>query len=543
MALRSLIRRTVPCLSRRLTWPQWLKDVSLADDKWTAQFDISFKHPDSYEEAPFDLKLLDGCEIHETLRNRLCLNEPSKRYVLVGKAHGFPSPDDNPVISDYGVPAHLYWDASSPTPKLLVQLTPHIPPALWIPIRPSTDALARLFSETLKADLVAGRDDIIFFEKIQSEVETETGRDLADSDLSLFHERFIDTIRERDPADLTVDFPRFERYLFGYVPDLEAVEVSFLRNPFVSCFPIVLAERNHHQTDDRVKVCLFRTVASKSVIGLETREDVLASPVLVPSDADDPCHDLDAGLARADKDLEKHVDTRIPAYLLTNFAPNKRMCGAGAVVRRYNHLLGTSFAPDTPVDVIAASIPALPQDARSVAAMLRHLLGATETLTKDVAEVAEALRIHGAAGRTGDVAHERRKVLDLNEALVAVASHVVHLAVLRDPAGEWNELTKPLMNHPRAMVRLAVAKGAAELGHRTVVEGILQLETSERNARVFRQLLSEWDDASVNRAISMELAAKRMNEKPPVLRDASGNPVPDDEPIDLTALQPPAQAK
>lgn len=496
--MRPILSRTSSLLARPVP-PAWLKKLCLVSDKWVDQYMIRMRDPRSFEEKPFDPKIMEACQIHEAILNRLCLNEPTKRYVMVGRAFAFPDSDDNPVVRSHAVPANLWWDPSSPAQKLLVQLSPYYPPALWLPIKPTTEAIARLFSECLLTESAVADDAAVLYDKLQTSLQTELGADYSKLDPVLLYHRILDHVRQTDPADIKTDFPLSRRYLYGHVPDTETVETSFLRNPFVSCWPILLGDRNDHQADGGAKVSVFRTLHSSSLVGIETREDFA---VMLDADADGdaagaarrgPRDAVGGGeLSKSDRELERYCETRLPAFMLVNHAPLRRMAGGGAIIQRYNALVGSSFAEDTPVDVVACSIPALPQDASSVGNMLRGMLESSEKLEVAVSELTRA--VHGGDTSSGTLQAEQRLLSDYRHTLSAAATYAMHLSVLRDPHGEFDTLVRPLARHPRAMLRLAAAKAAAELGVRDIVEDIAKNDPTTRNREACANVLDEWPE-------------------------------------------------
>lgn len=68
-----------------------------------------------------------------------------RKFLKVGECFAFPSFRDCPVRFSSTQRAYLWIDPQAKQDKILFQMTECFPPLLWIPLRPSTETLKKLF--------------------------------------------------------------------------------------------------------------------------------------------------------------------------------------------------------------------------------------------------------------------------------------------------------------------------------------------------------------------------------------------------------------
>eukprot|EP01062_Namystynia_karyoxenos_P069948 TRINITY_DN65354_c0_g1_i1.p1 TRINITY_DN65354_c0_g1~~TRINITY_DN65354_c0_g1_i1.p1 ORF type:complete len:502 (+),score=162.74 TRINITY_DN65354_c0_g1_i1:71-1576(+) len=444
------LRRAVagaPARPRRWfgTPPQWadaLRAAAAEDAGKAVSYDICVRDDLLWRAAPFAFS--ENCwpqDLPELTRQALCGGEVGKEYVCIGEAFAFPDSEDNPVVNDPSHPAKLWWDPSSPAERLLVQLGPHLPPALWIPLKPEHGALRRLFSDCTTLDAVHMERYLPVFERLQQQAEASTGSTLADQSKGgglarKASERFRDDLRSGTVSSLRRDYPHTAVVSLGCCSHplhverrLSAKVKGQPANPFVFAWPLLQIEGGEQEewTNRRVHSA-FRTVYSKSLIVLESRMDLLPDP-------DRP--ELPA-LAS---------DGEIPLFAVLNYPDAPRLSGGPGVLRRANAALGADFPQGAPVDLVAALAQFPVLGAARLATRLDEQLDALSAAVRGSASRAErrALAAAAASGAVAlaavgpaDFAQRVERAAGSPEGVVRLAAfagcHDAELTELRDAA-------------------------------------------------------------------------------------------------------------
>lgn len=440
------------------------------------------------------LSFWDTHTLPSNVRSKLCLGNEAKEYTLVGEIFPFPDRDDSPVVNEPRFMARLWWDHESPTEKLLIQLSPMFPPLLWLSIRPTLDALRKVFREFLNADAAHMKENLPYFEELQSRVEAQTKEKLGDGlSPQTLREAFVDGMRQRDPATLRLDWtgaasvvwteeaasappkehepfpvpamPTVWNAQIGTTEHFRLVEDNFLkRNPFVFGWPLLLSDGNVHMEGSPMKCCAFRTIYSKSLLLIHSRLDLQVDSKMMK---------LPSGRG-GDEDHDGHnVVLDIPVFLTVNYPTNVRLSGGAAFVKRINDAFNTSFPSDMPIDVIAA--------------LLR------EPFVKGVVELRKDIAFLTLAAEK--VPHDLERTIRLatqhnatNRILGQLAHTIVYLAILEDP--KWKQDCYDLFcAHPCEMVRMACAKGAEVLGAPELIEALVAKEADGRGKELMKMML------------------------------------------------------
>ena len=451
-ATRSLHRRVFQlhrqyALSRAYaTEPDWLAGMRARadnDKQFTISYEMDFYTEDKFRRAKFefDPDTWDAIELPEHVKDKLCLEQRDREYVCIGEGFTFPDNNDNPVVNSPDNPASFWWDPSSSTPKMLIQLGPHFPPALWLPVKPDYDALKRVFSEFLSVDAHMMKKHMLYFEGMQAEMEAKAGRPLAEIQPERMRDLIVDNRRRVDPASVEMDWEQTSNLFIGTVDYYREGEESFLNNPFLFAWPVLLGHENHHQQDSLIKTSVFRSVYSKSTLTVVGREDLQIDPT-----------------APDEQQFAMHV----PLFATVNYPKNQRMCGGAGLVKRFNRLFGTSHALDTPVDVLAACVGNVVKGPAALREDLEHLVAALPAVSR--------------------LERERRECANSISMLVA------HLAVLRDAGWREDILGRFKYSHLTA-VRVACAKGCIELGLHAELRDMAAKEEDPGVKRVMQFLL------------------------------------------------------
>lgn len=461
--------------------PAWIpelrravKDEPLFD---TAVFDeLAWRRMPYRPPAP-DKDDREAHALSTTVMQKLCLGDMQREYTLIGESMLFADRNDSPVINEPAVPARLYWDHSSPTEKLLVQLAPAFPPLLWLSIRPTRDALKKLFGEFLEVDSQHMKLALPQYEDLQNSIETQHREKFGES-LPPFRmkDAFMDRMRARDPATLALEWPLEHGLFCRTVPHFGVEEERMRRfNPYVFGWPLMLSEGNHHLAGTAMRMAAFRTVYSKSLLLFHTRLDLQVDPRLTRVEADD----------------EPDVLLDVPVLATVNYPKNTRLSGGPAFVKRFNTAMETSFPLDTPVDVLGAFIG--------------------DTMPKGVLELrAEAAFLEQALTKTPDVERVVRLAQELqgtSRMVGRLAFDIVYLALLEDPQWEADCFLRHGASQ-HVMLRVACAKGAMILQRPDLVQRLVIAERDARTRKLMEICLAESNAAA-------EAMQKHQQQQPP----------------------------
>ena len=418
--------------------PSWVDDLRAAQaaDRSTAvSYDIAIDDDMFYEERPYSFDPKIYSELSSAQRAAFCSGDTEKPYVCIGSAFLFPDWADSPVVNDPSHPAKLYWDPSSPSEKVLVQLGPHVPPALWLPIKPSHEAVKRLFRDFSHVDAVTMERYIGQMEKMQSEWEETSDATLADKPSFRASDHFKDQLRFGTVDDLRRDYPRSATLYVGTVDHPSAVERRMAAdppNPCVFSWPLLQASNEDNLTP---KFSAFRTVYSKSTIVFTTRQDLA------------PDSDRPEGLSAC---------TEAPVFAHIVYPDMPRMSGGKNLIRRFNDGFQTDYPEDVPVDLATGLWQFVPQG--------------PHRLTKKFDRMVEGLP----SAALGSSVDARRHAGAISTAALALAGV---------GAPSFERAAELLARRPEPQLRLAAAAGWALAGRDEEYAAVLAAEQDEEAAR------------------------------------------------------------
>lgn len=344
------LRRT-PTLKTH-TFKSGLKRFSTSVEgvnSWLTKFRQEFDSQKDTIDEKYELELLPETEAEskcfqfsDPTWSRLYLSEKSKEkltlghnrlFTHIGNAYSFPDFRDHPSRFEPSVRSAIWSDPTSTTPKILYQLSPQMPPLLWLPFKPSVGVIQRCIDDIIDVESEAITEDAYDFEAINDRVAEELGKDITEGDAELVHEKVLEVIADRDPEKAKLWPHENTAHLFlGNVSEFSLLESSFMANPFVFNLPIILGSRNTklRLSSSPVIFSSFRTIFSRSIITLEAR------------------HDLQYHMAQESDQNE----VMTPVFARINYPSIPRL--SGPVPQRYNKLFGSNFPQDVPVDIIAA---------------------------------------------------------------------------------------------------------------------------------------------------------------------------------------------
>eukprot|EP00758_Cryptobia_borreli_P019688 Tbor_TRINITY_DN8888_c0_g1::TRINITY_DN8888_c0_g1_i1::g.17743::m.17743 len=124
------------------TWVSSLRADAKAAEK-TISYDIRIYNEMAWRRHKFEFtkESWDPNTMSAIMRQKLTLGSEEKEYTIIGEALPFPDKEDSPVINEPSTPCRLIWDHNSPTEKIMIQLSVHFPPLLWITVKPTLSAL------------------------------------------------------------------------------------------------------------------------------------------------------------------------------------------------------------------------------------------------------------------------------------------------------------------------------------------------------------------------------------------------------------------
>eukprot|EP00760_Papus_ankaliazontas_P012847 PhM_4_TR15588/c0_g1_i1/m.80927 len=461
-----MLRRSRRAFAQQL--PPWYNTFSSDAKAYNTgskiSYDLRVNDPALWYKRPFefDHQVWNPNTMTESVKRRLCMGDVGKEYTFLGEVFSFPDAEDSPVVNNPQHPARLWWDHSSPTEKVLVQLTPHTPPLLWLGIKPSVAAIKKVFGEFLDADAEHMAKYLPEYEQRQQEIEKQFGAELANDDTNKHRvkEIIMAEMRKKDPRTFELDWEQSHSLFLGTFDNFRAIENRFLYgNAFTFGWPLLVAEGNEFLEDTPVRMSAFRTLLSKSIILLQGRLDLQLDP------------------RRGTLDGAEHGDELVldvPVFASINYRKNERMCGGSALIQRYNSLMGTQYPTDIPVDVLCALC--------------------REETVKSVGQVREEVAFLSKVNETG-VDRERHPRLPAylhasSKVVGQLAYAITYLACMDDD--RWVEdIFNRFKDHPEGVVRVGCAKGAMIYNQPQLAVAMAQTEKDEAVRMTIRKLTEE----------------------------------------------------
>jgi len=377
----------------------------------------------------------------------------SKEYICVGEAYYFPLFRDLPVHYTPSSPSLLYIEmpdktGKEQTPKILYQLAPFVPPMFWIPLKPNTESLGRLFEELMDIESNNVSRHLEYHENLLSQIgfnvdqlkELDANSKASEKQYSDLHVRFLDYINKTlDPNKLDFkervlqEYPNSVSLFLGNVSSLQDLESSFMNNPFVFSTPIVLGSTNRFLANEVVQTSMFHTVFSRSLIVLEARLDL----------------HIDFASSSSDR--------LIPVFARIYYPSNQRL--SKPCTERMNKVFDSNFPADLPVDVCLALFGQKNHNAESIAKELFDIIAKDEELIKN-----------GVIDK------------DDHNNIFNPCIPIAHLAVLR--YDKWpTEIFEKFRNHPLPIVRMSIVKGCIEF---FMLDQLKALEKTEKHEEVLQ---------------------------------------------------------
>lgn len=432
-------------------WISQLRDSAQKKEK-TVSYDIKIYDDISWRRKKFTFSsdLWNPSGMSSITKKKLCLGDENREYTIIGEAFPFPDREDSPVINVPNKMCTLIWDHQSSAEKLLVQLSEHFPPLLWHTIKPTYEALSKIFSEFVDVDAEHMKKYLPYYESVQNKMESLLNDRLTETlSPSYIKNKFIEDMRKKDPRNITLDYSNDHNVYLGTFHHFRLLEDRYMKaNPFVFGWPLLLSDGNEYLEDTPLRMAAFRTVFSKSLLLFHTRMDLQVDhrqSHLVPDDG-----------------IEDIV-LEMPLFCTINYPSNTRLCGGRPLVERYNKVMETSFPLDTPVDVLATFAM------ENVVKGEKELLAELNFLTK-------------AANRTPDVERVFRLSEDQlcsNRIVGQLAYTIIYLALV-DYQNYEKDIFNSFRKHSSDVVRVACAKGALILERRDLVEKLLNDEPEGR---------------------------------------------------------------
>ena len=137
--------------------PKFLDELIHSDLK---EYDVKFYDKPEKKIFQIDPEIENYSNFNFPKSNFRKLSQNEKEYILIGESFGFADFRDNPVRFHPLNTSYLYYDPTSETEKVLLQLTKEVPPLLWIPLKPNSDSLKRTFEEYMDIEADAIKDNI-----------------------------------------------------------------------------------------------------------------------------------------------------------------------------------------------------------------------------------------------------------------------------------------------------------------------------------------------------------------------------------------------
>lgn len=434
--------------------PAWISTLRAAAKKEskTLSYDIKIFEEISWrrKEFVFSPNLWNPAQMSSIIKRKLCLGDEKRSYTVIGEALPFPDKDDCPVVNEPKNMCTLLWDHNSEGEKIMVQLSNDFPPLLWHTVKPTYEALSRIFSEFLDADAQHMKDYLPYYESVQNSVETMLNERLTESmSPSYIKDKVVEDMRKRDPKTISLDYPHEHNVYLGTFPHFRLVEDRFMKtNPFVFGWPLLLSDGNDHMEGTPLRMAAFRTIFSKSLLLLHSRSDLQVDhrqAHLLPDDA------------------IEDVLLEVPLFCTLNYPANKRLCGGRPLVERFNHVMGTSFPTDTPVDALATLAM------EHVIKGERELLAELDFLSKAASKVPDVERVFRLS----------EDQISSNRIIGQLAYTIVYLALVNYSNFE-TEVFQAFRHHRSDLIRVACGKGALLLERPDLVNELIQSEPDGR---------------------------------------------------------------
>lgn len=409
-------------------------------------------------------------------REKLCLGHLKRCYIHFANTYCFP--DRAQLPTSLGTePARLYIDPLCPVPLVYIQLSPDFPPALWLPVRPTADAIRRVLSAfAIQATLHRDSHHAAFEQRYaEARRVMELQRMPLQSEGDVL--RFM-SYEARNALYLDAPLREYENeqeLFLGEYDDPERLLEHIDLCPFLFAIPhlrTVVQLHAEHMTPTidgpGVAISLYRLRYSKALLQISVQ---LSAEVKLPPQDPEAFHFLW-------KDAQAVPKMKIPVFARVIWPTNQRLSGGGGVVSRFNSIFGTEFAADMPVDGVAALWFSMQwiqrlNDFMGVAGMRRRVAEleaamATATATTS-GQCQEAMQLYPG---TREIPNPEYTLPE------RVGMHLQYLSHLGDPSATATILA--FLPSATAPVRMGCAKAALIAGDRELFRRIVSSEPPGR---------------------------------------------------------------
>jgi hypothetical protein len=398
------------------------------------------------------------------------VHDSQRAFRVCAESYAFPG--RHQLSTSVGTePIKLLYDANDSVPTLYVALSDAFPSSLWLPCKASADAVHRTIDEfTFMAtshrdghhdDLTRDLDTARKFARVQG---------LPDDDKGLRYAGWLARDKPFLPS-MVAELHNSQELFLGETSDPEQRLEHFDLNPFLFATPLCRATVDLNATPPSVAgpgiaTALYRTIYSKSLLLVQAH---LGAEVKLP--ARDP---------ESHEKLWRDVTTPMPPsrvglFVRAIWPDNRRMCGGGYVVPRFNELTGCEFAADMPLDVVAA-IHFAAKWAKSEVIGIRRL-------RERVAELASGETNGLQIGYPGTADLPSPHYTHADE----LGMHLQYLACMNDPTVV--ELLEHFATDRRAEVRMGCAKAALTAGANDIFQRIVAAEPDGRSRHYMTKLV------------------------------------------------------
>lgn len=266
-------------------------------------------------------------QLSAPLRDKLVTKQ--KKYKRVMRAFSVADYRDNPAYVASSGSCWVWIEENSPIEKILVQLGNHVPPTMWIPLKPKKDSLKKLFDEVTAMEAGGAGRIMESTDEMLSKINFNNEK----VEVKAKQENLLQYINNYNPEMIENSFPNTFTMFLGNTNDIRTIEESFMNNPYTFNTPVILGSSNKHTRGKPIVISKFRTTLTRSIITLIAR------------------YDFQLHLTANDEDSSWNI----PVFAIVNFPDNSFI--SKPIPQRVNKMLDVQFPENAPFDVIGALLP------------------------------------------------------------------------------------------------------------------------------------------------------------------------------------------
>ena len=398
-------------------------------------------------------------------------------YVCFCDTYAFP--DRRQLPTSVGtVPSRLWVRPDDATPVVYLQLGEHVPPALWLPIKPTAVAVRRVFAEFALAS-AAHRDahHANFEERLQRAEIILRNNNMPMDDGAVLRMAAHEAKDVNFYVAPTREFPNYQEFFLGEYDDPRELISYIQASPLIFALAHMQQNVDPHEeglsptiSGPGIGMGVYRTLYSKSSFLLKVH---LATEVKLPPQDQEGFEDL-----WREVDGRVVPKSRIPIFVRVMWPDHQRMSGGGRVIERFNKTFGTEFAPQMPVDAAMALFYVM-----EWAKQMENFMGIRGMRRRldRLLEAAQSPQPPMLYPGTSDLPNPQYS----NDELIGM--HIQYLAHLGDP--EAPRAIEALWQAGTAPVRMGCAKAALELGDRELFHRIVSSEPAGRMQHYMTRLV------------------------------------------------------